>query len=144
MGGVFRGKRHNPLRARTDTWTYDIDQLLFGTVLFTLLAFLFPTALVYYLLFAGLRLATLLLQALLETLLAFMHHFPLFALMLRVKDPWRLSGGVYFTLRHNPESAEDDEDEEIEGEGNVSPAHLILEVRSPRSQLVRRLTRVRA
>jgi hypothetical protein len=27
-----------------------------------------------------------------ETLLAFMNHFPLFALVLRVKDPWRLPG----------------------------------------------------
>lgn len=39
-----------------------------------------------------LRLATLLIQAVIETLLAFMHHFPLFALMLRMKDPWRLPG----------------------------------------------------
>ncbi|PPQ72121.1 hypothetical protein CVT26_006861 [Gymnopilus dilepis] len=97
--GVFRGKRRNVLRNRTDTWSYDIDQLLFGTVLFTLLAFLFPTALVYYVLFAGLRLITLLVQGCIETLLAFMHHSPLFALMLRVKDPWRLPGGVYFVLK---------------------------------------------
>lgn len=48
-----KGKRRNVLRNRTDTWSYDIDQLLFGTVLFTLIAFLFPTALVYYALFAG-------------------------------------------------------------------------------------------
>jgi len=50
---LFVGKRHNVLRNRTDTWSYDIDQLLFGTVLFTLMVFLFPTALVYYVLFAG-------------------------------------------------------------------------------------------
>jgi phosphatidylinositol glycan class Q protein len=31
-------------------------------------------------------------QAGLETILAFINHFPLFALMLRVKDPWRLPG----------------------------------------------------
>ncbi|KIM44359.1 hypothetical protein M413DRAFT_443354 [Hebeloma cylindrosporum] len=99
LWGVFRGKRRNVLRNRTDTWSYDLDQLLFGTVLFTLLAFLFPTALVYYVFFAGLRLATLLVQASIETLLAFMHHFPLFALMLRVKDPSRLPGGVCFSLR---------------------------------------------
>lgn len=46
------GKRYNALRNRTDTWEYDIDQLLLGTVLFTLLAFLFPTVLAYYALFA--------------------------------------------------------------------------------------------
>jgi hypothetical protein len=46
------GKRYNVLRNRTDPWDYDVDQLLFGTILFTLLAFLFPTVLAYYLLFA--------------------------------------------------------------------------------------------
>ncbi|PPQ93486.1 hypothetical protein CVT25_008480 [Psilocybe cyanescens] len=90
------GKRRNALRNSTDMWSYNIDQLLFGTVLFTLIAFLFPTVLVYYL-----RLATLLVQACIETL-AFMHYFPLFVLMLRVKDPWRLPGGVDFKL-HAPQ-----------------------------------------
>jgi phosphatidylinositol glycan class Q protein len=93
---LFRGKRFNVLRNRTDTWEYDIDQLLFGTILFTLLTFLFPTVLAYYTLFALLRLATIIIQASLEMQLAFMNHFPLFALVLRVKDPWRLPGGVYF------------------------------------------------
>ena len=32
------------------------------------------------------------LHACLDILLAFMNHFPLFALTLRVKDPWRLPG----------------------------------------------------
>jgi phosphatidylinositol glycan class Q protein len=32
----------------------------------------------------------------LELLIAFMNHFPLFVLMLRVKDPARLPGGVGF------------------------------------------------
>ncbi|KAF9075741.1 N-acetylglucosaminyl transferase component-domain-containing protein [Rhodocollybia butyracea] len=93
---LFRGKRFNILRNRTDSWEYDIDQLLFGTILFTLLAFLFPTVLAYYALFALLRLATIVIQASLEMQLAFMNHFPLFALVLRVKDPWRLPGGLYF------------------------------------------------
>ncbi|KIK00613.1 hypothetical protein K443DRAFT_100040 [Laccaria amethystina LaAM-08-1] len=96
LWALFRGKRYNVLRNRMDSWEYDLDQLLFGTVLFTLLAFLFPTVFVYYALFAVLRLITLLIQASMETLLAFMNHFPLFALMLRIKDPWRLPGGVYF------------------------------------------------
>ncbi|PBK61009.1 Gpi1-domain-containing protein [Armillaria solidipes] len=101
LWNIFRGKRYNALRNRTDTWEYDIDQLLFGTILFTLLAFLFPTVLVYYSLFALLRLAIILVQACLETQLAFMNHFPLFALMLRVKDPWRLPGGIYFILERH-------------------------------------------
>jgi phosphatidylinositol glycan class Q protein len=104
------GKRYNVLRNRVDSWEYDLDQLLFGTILFTLLAFLFPTVLVYYTLFALVgapltrlggtaadmqtqtRLAVILLHAGVETVLAFLNHFPLFALMLRIKDPWRLPG----------------------------------------------------
>lgn len=46
------GKRYNVLRNRIDPWDYDVDQLLFGTILFTLVAFLFPTILAYYTLFA--------------------------------------------------------------------------------------------
>ncbi len=45
------GKRYNVLRNRTDSWNYDVDQLLFGTILFTLMAFLFPTVVAYYILF---------------------------------------------------------------------------------------------
>ncbi|KAF8871005.1 N-acetylglucosaminyl transferase component-domain-containing protein [Mucidula mucida] len=98
LWNLFRGKRYNVLRNRTDTWEYDLDQLLFGTILFTLVAFLFPTVLAYYSLFALMRLAIILLQACLEMQLAFMNHFPLFALMLRAKDPWRLPGGIYFSI----------------------------------------------
>jgi phosphatidylinositol glycan class Q protein len=49
---LLSGKRYNVLRDRIDSWDYDIDQLLFGTMLFTLVAFLFPTVLAYYVLFA--------------------------------------------------------------------------------------------
>ncbi|KAF8966787.1 N-acetylglucosaminyl transferase component-domain-containing protein [Flammula alnicola] len=133
LWGVFRGKRLNVLRNRTDTWSYDIDQLLFGTVLFTLLAFLFPTALVYYMLFAGLRLATLLVQASIETLLAFMHHFPLFALMLRGKDPWRLPASHFGTMSrrsiftlHIP-SRRKGEANRTNAEDDRLPSYLVLE-----------------
>jgi len=93
---LLSGKRYNVLRDRIDNWDYDTDQLLFGTMLFTLVAFLFPTVLAYYILFAMLRLCILLLQAGMDTLLAFMNHFPLFALMQKAKDPWRIPGGLYF------------------------------------------------
>ncbi|EGO03941.1 hypothetical protein SERLA73DRAFT_175640 [Serpula lacrymans var. lacrymans S7.3] len=94
---LFRGKRYNALRNRTDTWDYDIDQLLLGTILFTLVAYLSPTITLYYALFALLRLSIVFLHAILQTLLAFISHFPLFALMLRVKDPWRVPGGIYLS-----------------------------------------------
>ncbi|KAF6756555.1 phosphatidylinositol N-acetylglucosaminyltransferase subunit GPI1 [Ephemerocybe angulata] len=106
LGGLwalFRGKRYNALRNRMDTWDYDIDQLLFGTMLFTLLTFLSPTTMVYYFLFALARLVSLLIRASLEVCLAFMNHFPLFMLMLKVKDPSRIPDNI--CLLPSPDAA---------------------------------------
>lgn len=96
---LFRGKKHNVLRNRIDSCDYDLDQLLVGTILFTLLFFLLPTVVVFYLNFAIARMAIILLKAVFDTMLSCLNHFPLFALMLRVKDPGRLPGGIRFELR---------------------------------------------
>ncbi|RHZ77639.1 hypothetical protein Glove_174g122 [Diversispora epigaea] len=95
---LFQGKKWNTLRSRIDSCDYDLDQLLLGTILFTLLTFLFPTVAVYYATFALSRVAVIFLQAVMETLLAFLNHFPLFAFMLRFKDPERLPGGLRFEV----------------------------------------------
>jgi phosphatidylinositol glycan class Q protein len=89
---LFRGKKRNVLRNRIDSCDYSLDQLLLGTILFTLLFFLLPTVFVFYLLFASARVATIGFKALLEIGLACLNHFPLFALMLRIKDSRRLPG----------------------------------------------------
>ncbi|CAK7201846.1 pig-Q [Sporothrix eucalyptigena] len=100
---LFRGKKHNVLRNRIDSCDYDLDQLLVGTILFTFLFFLLPTVVVFYLNFAVARMVIISLKAVFDTLLSCLNHFPLFALMLRVKDPRRLPGGIRFELRdiHN-------------------------------------------
>lgn len=100
---LFRGKKRNVLRNRIDACDYGLDQLLVGAVLFTLLIFLLPTVLVFYILFATTRTSIIGLKATLETCLAFLNHFPLFALMLRVKDSKRLPGGVRFELKDTVE-----------------------------------------
>jgi phosphatidylinositol glycan class Q protein len=89
---LFRGKKHNVLRNRIDSCNYDLDQLLVGTILFTVLFFLLPTVVVYYLNFAIARMVIISLKAVFDTMLACLNHFPLFALMLRIKDPGRLPG----------------------------------------------------
>jgi phosphatidylinositol glycan class Q protein len=96
---LFRGKKHNVLRKRIDSCDYDLDQLLLGTILFTLLFFLLPTVVVFYLAFASGRMAIISLKAVLDTALACLNHFPLFALMLRLKDSQRLPG-EYTARRH--------------------------------------------
>lgn len=95
---LFRGKKRNVLRNRIDNCDYDLDQLLLGTILFTLLFFLLPTVIVFYLTFAMSRMTIISFKAVLDACLAFLNHFPLFALMLRVKDSKRLPGGVHFEL----------------------------------------------
>ncbi|EMD00046.1 hypothetical protein BAUCODRAFT_119605 [Baudoinia panamericana UAMH 10762] len=99
---LFRGKKRNVLRNRIDSCDYDLDQLLLGTILFTLLFFLLPTVAVFYATFAGARMAIIALKAALDTWLACLNHFPLFALMLRVKDSQRLPGGIRFVLLDTP------------------------------------------
>ena len=91
---LFRGKKRNVLRNRIDSCDYDLDQLLLGTILFTLLFFLLPTVIVFYLTFASARMVIIMLKAALDTLLACLNHFPLFALMLRIKDSRRLPGQI--------------------------------------------------
>lgn len=105
------GKRYNVLRKRKDSWDYDVDQLVLGTILFTLVAFLSPTIITYYALFALVspsvfpgtarnkivsltqaRLIIVLFHAGLDTILVLMNHFPLFALLLRIKSPLRMPG----------------------------------------------------
>lgn len=89
---LFRGKKHNVLRNRIDSCDYDLDQLLVGTIVFCLLLFLLPTVVVFYLNFAIARMVIISLKASYDTLLSCLNHFPLFALMLRIKDPQRLPG----------------------------------------------------
>ena len=89
---LFRGKKQNVLRNRIDSCDYELDQLLLGTILFTLLTFLLPTVIVFYFTFACARMGIISAKALLDSLLACLNHFPLFALMLRFKDPRRLPG----------------------------------------------------
>lgn len=85
------------LRNRIDSCDYDLDQLLVGTILFTLLFFLLPTVVVFYLNFAIARMVIISMKAGFDTLLSCLNHFPLFALMLRIKDVKRLPG-VYSTV----------------------------------------------
>ena len=89
---LFRGKKRNVLRDRIDSCDYDLDQLLLGTIMFALLAFLFPTVTVFYLAFATARAGVLVGKVILDIGLACLNHWPLFALMLRVKDPGRIPG----------------------------------------------------
>ncbi|KAJ2162549.1 pig-Q [Coemansia sp. RSA 552] len=95
---LFRGRKHNVLRNRIDRCDYDLDQLLIGTILFTLLTYLFPTVLVYYLTFVGRRLAVIMAQGVLEIILGILNHCPIFYTALRLRDPLMFPGGVCYNI----------------------------------------------
>ncbi|PWN29243.1 Gpi1-domain-containing protein [Jaminaea rosea] len=102
---LFRGKKRTLLspRASSSGWElvsahYDLDQLLLGAIFFTLALFLAPTVAVYHYLFAiSVAVAEGMVRfALVEGLVEAVNHLPLLSLVLRVKDPGRVPGGVYF------------------------------------------------
>ncbi|SCU86755.1 LAFA_0E02872g1_1 [Lachancea sp. 'fantastica'] len=108
---LFYGKKRNVLRNRVDSNLFELDQLLMGTLFFTILIFLLPTFLIFYVLFTILRLTVLLPELVLEFIMALLNHFPLFVLLLRIKDPMRIPGGILlqpvnggpeFKLENNP------------------------------------------
>lgn len=92
---VFRSKKRNPLHGgRLDHAEHTFDQLFVGTILFTLLVFLFPTVLMYYLACA----LPLFLVHSTSTFLACAAHalidMPLYTLWMRRWDAARVPGGI--------------------------------------------------
>lgn len=121
------GRKYNPLRSRTEPATYEVDELLLGTILFVMLSAIFPTIAAFYLAFASVsppdgalssrrpgpvltvflpenwlqsRLLLLLSQACLITAIGTLNAFPLFMLLLRIKSPHRLPGAFHPPLLH--------------------------------------------
>lgn len=92
---LFTGKRRN-IKNNVDIVNYDLDQLLLGSVSFTILVFLYPTTAVYYFLFTIARVILVSSQLIIEAILRLINLFPLFSLMLYIKDPKRIPGGIYF------------------------------------------------
>ncbi|KAH8980798.1 N-acetylglucosaminyl transferase component-domain-containing protein, partial [Lactarius akahatsu] len=98
LWNLFRGKRFNVLHRRTDSWHYEVDQLILGTLLFTLFTFSLPTLLTYALLFSLMRSGVVMTCGAMSIATDLMNQFPLFPLLLRIKDPRRLPGTVYFRM----------------------------------------------
>lgn len=98
LGRLFRGTKWNPLRERVDSHRYDVDQTFVGTLLFTILLFLFPTVAVYYAVFLGLRLAVLAVQGILSRAVVVWDSFPLYTLAARTFGGNPVVGDVRFDV----------------------------------------------
>jgi hypothetical protein len=92
---LFRGRKKNVLRHRTDTMEYDSMQLLLGMILFTAVLFLFTTILVYYAFFAVLHLAIQIIGALLWSLYVTVRFLPVGKCVLRAMHPGWFSERVF-------------------------------------------------
>ena len=84
---LFRGRKKNILRHRTDTMEYDSMQLLLGMILFTAVLFLFTTVLVYYAFFEVLYLAIQSVGVIIWLLYVTVRFLPLGMCMLRLRHP---------------------------------------------------------
>jgi phosphatidylinositol glycan class Q protein len=90
---LFRGKKRNPLRQRTDTMEYDSMQLLVGMLAFTFVLFLFTTILVYHVFFGTI---TFLIQPIgLWLMYGFVNDFPFGQLWKRFLHPTKVGVGIY-------------------------------------------------
>jgi hypothetical protein len=89
---LFRGKR----RENSGKDAYDTEQLLVGTILFTILLFLFPTLLAFSANFFLLRMALNLIQGLLFSVISCVSRFPIHDFITSFLDGERLSQGSYF------------------------------------------------
>ena len=96
---LFRGKKLNPLRHRTDTLEYDSMQLLLGTMLFTICLFLFTTLLVYYAFFTTVTLSVAGCGVLVWIVHILILRLPLAEYLVRVLCPHRFPKTVYFSHR---------------------------------------------
>ncbi|CEP02540.1 N-acetylglucosaminyl transferase component (Gpi1) [Plasmodiophora brassicae] len=104
LSKLFSGKKHNILQHRIDSCHFEVDQLLLGTILFTLIFFLFPTVAIYYLFFAIVRFLIMLVEALLWMVMCFFNFFPFFELGVYFVDRGRLPSGIRLEVLDNSTS----------------------------------------
>ncbi|XP_067118582.1 phosphatidylinositol N-acetylglucosaminyltransferase subunit Q [Centruroides vittatus] len=101
---LFWGKKWNPLRQRVDSYTYDVHQLFLGTLMFTILLFLLPTVMLYYIVFTVLRLLVLMIQGIIGRTVNLLNTLPAFVILLRLMGSSRMKGDVQFTVATSPEN----------------------------------------
>ncbi|OWB61911.1 hypothetical protein B5S31_g3896 [[Candida] boidinii] len=95
---LFYGKKYNVLRNRVDSNNYEFDQLLFGIIIFSMIIYLFPTVIAFYITFVGLRLLNFSITNFLQFILIFLNHCPLVVILLKIKNHERLPSGIDLNL----------------------------------------------
>ncbi|XP_034249151.1 phosphatidylinositol N-acetylglucosaminyltransferase subunit Q [Thrips palmi] len=96
---LFLGRKHNPLRERVDSCQYSPDQLFVGTLTFTIILFLLPTTLMYYVVFTTMRLVLLSLSGTLTQACFVFHALPVFATIHWLCRSNRVTKSIYVTSK---------------------------------------------
>ncbi|KAK6169120.1 hypothetical protein SNE40_020233 [Patella caerulea] len=95
---LFRGKKWNILRERVDSASYDVDQLFFGTLILTILVFLLPTIILYYLVFLTLRFIVLSIQGILSLCVQKLNTVQIYTIVAWILKSNSISGSVIFNV----------------------------------------------
>ena len=73
---LFIGKKYNPLRNRVDSADCTVEQLFLGTIIFTILLFLFPTTLTFFFVFFTLKCVAKLIMWISKNIKLLLHWLP--------------------------------------------------------------------
>ncbi|OII78146.1 N-acetylglucosaminyl transferase component family protein [Cryptosporidium andersoni] len=92
---LFRGKKWNILRNRVDSTINNIEQLLFGTILFTISIFLYPTVAIFYVNFLFIWVPVFLINILFYVIIYIASHFPYFLSTMYFIYPDHFNSGLY-------------------------------------------------
>jgi phosphatidylinositol glycan class Q protein len=125
---LFRGKKRNVLRQRTDSMQYDAMQLLVGTIGFCICIFLWTTILVYYTFFMVWNVLMHLPLLLLWVAYIFSRAIPLGRLW------WRIFRPNWFAKNVHVQTLKEDDDDD-HGGGDVLVTRLCTIAESPASIL---------
>lgn len=93
-----RGRKWNPLRQRFDSYDYNVEQHVVGSLLFTPLLLLLPTTSVFYIYFTILDTTTSFICILIEVSISIIHATPYTEIFLWMVTPRIFPSGVWFKI----------------------------------------------
>ncbi|PHJ25451.1 phosphatidylinositol n-acetylglucosaminyltransferase [Cystoisospora suis] len=107
---MFRGNKWNVLRRRVDTLEFELDHLLIGCVLFTIMICLFPTVAVFYISFTFIWIAIVFICELCRFLSVLIRRFPTGLLLVRYFYPSVFPSSLSMHILRCDEETEEEED----------------------------------
>ncbi|KAK9097858.1 hypothetical protein Syun_024903 [Stephania yunnanensis] len=95
---LFKGRKWNPLRQRFDSYDYNVEQHVVGSLLFTPLLLLLPTTSVFYIYFTILDTTTSFISILIEVAISVIHATPYTEIFLWAVAPRMFPSGIWFQI----------------------------------------------